>query len=85
MSDGRDRKVALKKQSTFSNSFKIAQNNVLVFYFIKLKEYWGNFQSSYETKKSSMEQVMRLLLEELWQIGICRIGICIHFATFFQH
>ena len=65
MSDGLDRKVALKKQCTFSNSIKITQNNVLFSYFIKLYEYWGNFQSSYETKKSSMEKIMRLILEEV--------------------
>ena len=51
MLDGLDRIVALKKQRTFSNSIKIIQNNVLFFYFIKLCEYLGNFQSSYETKK----------------------------------
>ena len=42
----------------------IAQNNVL-FYFIILYGYCGNFQSSYETKKSSMEKIMRLMLEEV--------------------
>ena len=35
------------------------------FNFIKLSGYWGNFQSSYETKKSSMEKIMRLIFEEL--------------------
>ena len=36
---------------------------MLFSYCIKLFEYWGNFQSSYETKKSSMEKAMRLILE----------------------
>ena len=48
----------------FFNSIIIAQNDVL-FYFIILYGYWGNFQSSYETKKPSMEKIMRLILEEL--------------------
>ena len=65
MSDGLDRIVALKNQGTFSNSIKITKNNVLFSYFIKLYEYWGNFQSSYETKKSSMEKIIRLMLEEV--------------------
>ena len=65
MSDGLDRMVALKKYSTFSNSIKTTQNNVLFSYFIKLCEYWSKFQYSYETKKSSMEKIMRLMLEEV--------------------
>ena len=65
MSDGLDRIVALKKWCTFSNFIKISQNNVRFSYFIKLYEYWGNFQSSYETKKSSMEKIIRLMLEEV--------------------
>ena len=65
MLDGLDRILALKKWCTFSNSIKITQNNVLFSYFIKLYEYWGNFQSSYETKKSSMEKIMRQMLEEV--------------------
>ena len=65
MLDGIDRKVALKEQCTFSNSIKINQNNVLFSYFIKLQDYWGNFQSSYEIKKSSMEKTMGLMLEEV--------------------
>ena len=64
MSNGLDRIVALKKQRTFSNPIKITQNNVIFSYFIKLYKYWGNFQSSYETKKSSIEKIMRLMLEE---------------------
>ena len=63
MSDGLDRIVALKKQYTFSNSIKISQNNVL-FFISSNYEYWGNFQSSYETKKF-MEKIMRLMLEEV--------------------
>ena len=63
----------------FFNSIIIAQNDVL-FYFIILYGYWGNFQSSYETKKSSMEKIMRLILEELkimrlihpWRISYVR-------------
>ena len=65
MPDGLDRKVALKRQCTFSSSIKIIQNNIVFLYFIKLYEYWGNFQSSHETKKSSMEKIMRLMLEEV--------------------
>ena len=65
MSHGLDRMVALKKYSTFSNSIKTTQNNVLFSYFIKLCEYWSNFQYSYETKNSSMEKIMRLMLEEV--------------------
>ena len=65
MSDGLCRIVALKKQYTFLNSIKIAQNDIFFSCFIKLYEYWGNFQSSYETKKSSMEKIMRLMLEEV--------------------
>ena len=64
MSDGLDRIAALKKWCIFSNSIKITQNNVLFSYFIKLYEYWGNFQSSYKTKKSSVEK-MRLMLEKV--------------------
>ena len=36
VSDGLDRKVALKKSCTFSNSIKITQNNALFSYLIKL-------------------------------------------------
>ena len=43
----------------------MTQNNVLFSYFIKLYEYWGNFQSSYVIKKSSMEKIMGLMLEEV--------------------
>ena len=50
---------------TFPNSIKVIQKNVIFSYFIKLYEYWGNFQSSYETKKSSMEKIIRLMLEEV--------------------
>ena len=67
MQDILDKILALKKQCTFSNSIKITQNNVLLFfsYFIKLYEYWGKLQSSHETKQSSMEKIMRLMLEEV--------------------
>ena len=51
MLDGIDRKVALKKKCTFSNSNRITQNNVLFSCFIKLQEYWGTFQSTRGTKK----------------------------------
>ena len=64
MSDGLDRKVALKKIVYFSNSIKITQNNILFSYFIKLLEYCGKFQSSYETYKS-VGNIMRLILEEV--------------------
>ena len=84
MSDGLDRVVALKKQCTFSNSIKTTQNNVFVSYFIKLYEYWGNFQSSYETKKS-MEKIMRLMLKQVIMsdrhVGWTDVFI---FATFFS-
>ena len=43
MLDGLDRKVALKKQCTFSSSIKITQNNALFSCFIKLQEYWVTF------------------------------------------
>ena len=62
---GLNKIVALKKWCTFSNSIKITQKNVLFSYLIKLYEYWGNFQSSYETKKSSMEKIMKLMLEKV--------------------
>ena len=65
MSDGLDRKVALKKYCTFPNSIKITQKNVLFSYFIKLWEYWSNFQSSYEIKKSYMEKIMTIMLQEV--------------------
>ena len=64
ISDGLGRIVALKKY-TFSNSIKVTQSNVFFSYFIKLNEYCYNFQSSYETKKSFMEKIMRLMLEEV--------------------
>ena len=64
LSDGLDRIVASKKQSPFSNSIKITQKNAIFPYFIKIQKYWGNFRSSYETKKS-MENVMGLILEEV--------------------
>ena len=51
MSDGLERIADSKKQSTFFNSIKITQKNVNFPYFIKLQEYWGNFESSYEIKK----------------------------------
>ena len=44
---------------------KITQNNVLFSYFIKLYEYWSNFQFSYETKNYSMEKITRLMLEQV--------------------
>ena len=64
MSDELGRIVALKKYA-FSNSIKVTQSNVFFSYFIKLNEYWDNFQSSYETKKYFMENIMRLMLEEV--------------------
>ena len=81
MLDGIDRKVALKKKCTFSNSNRITQNNVLFSCFIKLQEYWGTFQSTRETKKSYLEKIMRPMLEEV----ICRMDKCIHFCNFLQH
>ena len=44
----------------------MTQKNVIFSYFLKLFEYWGNFQSSYETKKIFfMEKIMRLILDEV--------------------
>ena len=65
MLDGLDRKVTLKRQCTFSNSTRITQNNVLFSCFIKLQEYWETFQSTRETKKSSLEKIMGPMLEEV--------------------
>ena len=65
MSDGLDSIVALRKQCTFSNSIKITQNNVLFFISSNYMNTGGNFQCAYETKKSSMEKMMRLMLEEV--------------------
>ena len=50
---------------TFPNSIKVILKNVIFSYFIKLYEYWGNFQSFFETKKSSMEKIIRLLVDEV--------------------
>ena len=38
--------------------------------FIKLWEYWSNLQFSYEIKKSYMEKIMRMMLEEVIMLGI---------------
>ena len=62
MSDGLDRIVPLKKQCTFSNSIKFTQNNVVFSYFIKIYEHWDKKNPK---KKSSMEKIMRLILEEV--------------------
>ena len=62
MSDGLNGIVASKKWSTFFSFIKITQKSEIFSYFIKLKEYWGNFQSSYETKKY-MENIIRLFLK----------------------
>ena len=64
MSDEPVRIVASQKQSTFLNPIIITQKNVIFSYFIKLQEYWGNFQFSYDTKKS-MQNIMKLMLEEV--------------------
>ena len=64
MSDGLDRIVTSKKQCTFFNSVKITQKNVFFSCFIKLLEYWGKFQSSYETNKS-IGNITGLILEEV--------------------
>ena len=56
---------ATSKKFHLSNSIKISQNNVIFSYFINLYEYWSNFQSCYETKKSSMEKITRLIFDEL--------------------
>ena len=63
MSDGLKRIADSKKQSTFFNFIKITQKNINFPYFIKLQEYWGNFESSYETN-NPMENIMRLILEK---------------------
>ena len=52
MSHGLNRIAGYKNQFTFSNSIKITWNNEIFSYFTKLYECGGNFQSSYETKKS---------------------------------
>ena len=65
MSDRPDRIVALKKIIYFFlNSIKTTRKSTMFSYFIKLYEYWGKFQSSYETKKF-MENIMRQILEEV--------------------
>ena len=65
MSDGLDRIVISKKYCNFFNSIKIIGKNAIFSYFIKLYEYWGNFQSPYVTETSSMEKITRLILEEV--------------------
>ena len=64
MVGGLDRIVASKIYCTFFNSIKITQNNAFFSYFIKLLEYCGKFQSSYETIKS-VGNIIRLILEEV--------------------
>ena len=64
MSDGLDRIVASKKLCTFFNSIKITQKNIIFSYFIKLLEYWGRFQSSYDTNES-VGNITRLTLAEV--------------------
>ena len=84
MSVGLDRIVALKNSVLFLFLSKLLKIMYLK-YFIKLYEYWGNFQSSYETKRSSVEKIMRLMIEEvLFRIDICRMNKCIHFCNFFS-
>ena len=46
----------------FSNSVKITQMNVIFSYFIKFYEHWVISQSLYDTKKSSIEKTMKLVL-----------------------
>ena len=70
MSDGLDRILAFKRYCSFSNSIKITQNNALFSDFIKWYEYWANFQFSYETKKSSMKNIVTLMLEEVIMLDI---------------
>ena len=64
MVGGLDRIVASKIYCTFFNSIKITQNKAFFSYFIKLLEYCGKFQSSYETIKS-VGNIIRLILEEV--------------------
>ena len=78
MSDEPVRIVASQKQSTFLNPIIITQKNVIFSYFIKLQEYWGNFQFSYDTKKS-MQNIMKLMLEEV--INHFRWTIVFTFST----
>ena len=53
---------------------------------MQLYEYWSNFQSSYETKKTSMERIMRLILDEVIMSNRhMSDGHIVIFATFFQH
>ena len=53
-----------KQSSVF---IKNTQKNVIVSYFIKLFEYWGNLQSfiRQKKKKSSTEKIMRLIIDEV--------------------
>ena len=78
--------VAQRKQCTFSNSIKTTQKKPTSSYFIKLCEYWGTFQSSYKTKKSSMEKIMRLILGGSNYIGQTHVRWtnAFIFATFFN-
>ena len=64
ISDGLVKIVALKNSVLFLTLSKLLK--IMYFFLISSNyEYWGNFQSSYETKKSSMEKIMRLMLEEV--------------------
>ena len=67
ISEGLDRLVAFKNSVLFVSPSKLLKRmyNYLFSSFIKLYEYWGNFQSSYKTKKSSMEKITRLILEKV--------------------
>ena len=65
MLDGLNRTVALKKIVCFFQFYQNYSKNILFSYFIKLYEYWGNFQSFHETKRSSMEKIMRQIFEEV--------------------
>ena len=65
MSDGLDRIVPLKNSVFFIILSKLLKRMQFSSYFIKLCEYRGNFQSSYETKTSFIKNIMRLILEEV--------------------
>ena len=43
----------------------ITQKNEIFSYFTKLYESWGNFQSSYGTKKYFLKQITNLILDEV--------------------
>ena len=82
--DGLVKIVALQNSVLFLTLSKLLK--IMYFFLISSNyEYWGNFQSSYETKKSSMEKIMRLMLEEvIMSDRHMSDGQIIHFCNFFS-